>query len=178
MNRINFVKPVPSSTKKEVRLWNWLCLSLGSLLFLNISIISGMQWFLYRALQKQKNELYAQLPQFNAIMTDQRTKLIERDQLQKQLDATTRYKTNPKNPMGIFAILRKATQDMEIQMASISKKQFELHMLCPMAAQAAMCIKRLNESPGLQNVTLASLQTHHDKVQATIKGTITTKLRE
>lgn len=177
MKRINFIDPVPTSRTTEVRIWYWLCLLLSSVLFLSITIISGTQGYLYYSLYKQKQTLQNQHTGFEPIKIAYQNQQAEQEQLQKKFDRMKRYRQNPKNPIGVFALLRTATENMTLQNTTIDKKQFTLHILCPSTKHAALCIKKLHQNPSFTNVVLTSLQGNHDNVQATIKGSIITKLR-
>ena len=178
MNRINFIKTVPLSKQREVRVWIWLCIISICAFVSSIIITSGIQWHLYRSLHQQKKNLIEQVAQFATIMSEQRKQLEEQQYLQKKLDTINRYKTNPKNPHPILAILRKAMHDLSLQSASITTKQFECNALCSSATQASASIKRLHQESSLHNIQLVSLQTQQDKIQISIKGNITTKLRD
>jgi hypothetical protein len=178
MKKINFIKTVPSSKHNEIRLWIWLCLIIGCALISNIIIISGMQWHLYRSLYKQKQLLSEQVAQFSTIMADHRQQIKEQQQLQKKLDVINRYKSNPKNPLSILSILRKATHDMSLQSVSITPKQFECNVLGSSTTKASACIKRLNQEAPFTNIQLVSLQTQNEKIQCILKGNVITKLRD
>lgn len=178
MSRINFIKPVIFINNKEIRFWHWLWSVTSIILVVIIAITSGTQWYLYHSLKSQKNELQNQLTQYASITTQHRIYLEEQQQLQKQLDTIHRYTINPKNPLSIFTIIRKATQNITIHNASINMHNFELCVLCQSIAQASACIQNLHQEPSFANITLVSLQPHHDKIQMIIKGDITTKLRD
>jgi hypothetical protein len=178
MKRINFINTIPPSKQKEVRIWFGLCIITVIIFISTIIIINGTQWYLYKTLQQQKKELSEQVTQFATIMANQRHQLEEQEQLQKKLDTIQRYRINPKNPIGILSLLRKATQDLSLQSSIINSKQFECNAFCSSASQAANCIKCLSKEKNVRNIQLASLQTHQDKILITIKGMITTKLRD
>ncbi len=176
MKRINFIQPIPLIKKNEFRLWSWLCM-ISILLLFGGTIISCMQWYLYRSLAKQTDELRNQLANGSTITAEQRTSLDEQKQLEKELDAINRYKNNPKNPLSILTALRKATHGMTLQTISITPHHFALSALCASTAQASSCIKKLNQEPDLAHILLTSLQAHHDKIEISITGKITNKLR-
>lgn len=177
MNRINFIKPVPPSRAREVRIWYWLSLITGCFLFLSITIITGMQWYLYIVLHKQKSEIQTGLVQFETIKSLQQKQQAERDMMHHQIDTINRYKTNPKNPHAIFATVCNALKNIDLHSASINKDRFEINVVTSDARHIPFCIKQLDREAAFADICLVSLQTNENKIDAIIKGTIKTKLR-
>ncbi len=177
MSRINFIQPVSLAHKQELRLWYSISFWSSIALAVPLGIISATQWYLYRSLCAQAKELAHELNQTESNRTAQQQHAQEQHQLQGHLATINRYKTNPKNPLGILKIFRSATHEMTIESISIDCHHFELYATCPSITNVSRCMQRLTKEPSLAHITLESLHMQDNKVQVTIKGTIITKLR-
>ncbi len=171
MNNINFIKPVPPHRKREVRWWSWISIVAYGAMLIVIGIYTGMQWHLYRSLSQEKRMLEQQVPSFNNVLEQQRSQTEEQEQLQKNIDAVTKYKTLPKNPIKTLTALRAITGN-GLQSVTIAKNHFELHVTCQNAHHATICLQKLLQDPHISTVKLTSLQSNQKQVVAIFKGEI------
>ncbi len=172
MNRINFIKPVPPSRIREVRIWFWITCTLLAATLAILATYTVVQWRVYRTIHKEKHELQQQLNSFSSVMETEHKQVEDRDALQHQLNKLNKYSKTPKSPIEFLSSLRTTLGTIPMQSFTLTKNNFELHILCTNAQQANFCLQKLTHNSLIRSVKLVSLQTHQKQLMAVFKGEV------
>lgn len=183
MKRINFITPLPPKRQKELKRWYLLTISVATLLFFSIIIITAIQGYQYWALHKKQRQLSFELSNYTSVINQQKHDHDQHTRLKKKIDRLNQYKSNPKNPAAILSIIKTAFNGMKLKSLSINAQQFEIQLSANSPDQITACIKYLHEyrqqsKPLFSRIKLVSLSHNQQQVDATITGIILNKLKE
>ncbi len=170
MNNINFINPVPPQRKKDVRLWVWFTLIVGTAALAIIATTTGIQWYTWYTIKTEKRALHEQLAPFAKEMEIQRKQTADKTLLHQHLNKLTKYSKNPKNPAALLGSLRTLFGTAPLQSISFSKNNFETQILCTNAQQATAYLQKLLANDSIKTVRLTSLQAQQKQLIATFKG--------
>jgi hypothetical protein len=181
--RINFIKPIPPSREKELRIWYRIMLGFLLTVIPAIIIVSTIQLYLWASLHRTKVTLANQLANFNGILAQQKKDRCEQSQLKERAACMQRYSSDPKNPASVLAAITDAAKESQLQSIAISKKSVEIQIHSASTDIVLTTIKRLSDAridnlPIMHDVSLASLTSSGQSIHATIKAVPVRGLRD
>lgn len=178
MKPINFLDSLSLSQKREITIFSWLSLVIGSCLLIGIIGQTSMQWLYYMQLSAKRTNKQREISNFEQTIGKKRNLKVEKSELDKKFFALERYKNNPKNPVHVLTSVRSQTKELAIESIAINQKKIELQATCSSPEQVAICLRNLSKIPELEKLKLIDLQAQANKITATYSGQVKNKLRK
>ena len=177
MSKNNFINPLSPHKIREIRIWIWLTCIIPLLLFITISGISALQFYLYFSLNHEIETIKDDISSYDIAKQKHLKMKQSNDELQQRINRCNLYKNNPKNPLTIFSAIY-PNAGITLQSITIDLKTIEIRFTITTIQTLQQFLRKLSEQKGIQNARLISLEKHQDSMWAIVKGNITNKLRD